>query len=153
MNWIELKLRKFFNLSLFERLRLIFTKDISHDVTSFRYILLTLKLCSSAASNWDKSNDVIFELHSVVFLPYVQLDEWLQSRSQDITLPYFNFCGTIIVRLKRARCCRGRVGCFYQTCGQNGLWGKLWMVNLISLVVTLTVEALLHKYEATPSGP
>lgn len=43
--------------------------------------------------NWGRSYNVLYVLCVITFLPYRQLDDWLQSRSQDIILQYFNFYG------------------------------------------------------------
>lgn len=52
-----------------------------------------LKTLSSSTNNWGKSNNILFALCATAFLPYRELDERIQSRSQDIILPYFNFYG------------------------------------------------------------
>lgn len=84
--------RKVSFYSFFKRL-VIFSTEIIHGALSLCFALLTLKTCGSSANNWGRSYNVLYVLCVITFLPYRQLDDWLQSRSQDIILQYFNFYG------------------------------------------------------------
>lgn len=77
--------------SVFRRFGVIFTTRVSQGALSFRLILPTLTICSSSYTTYRKSNDTICLQCGIAFLPYRQLNESCQSRSQDLILLYFNF--------------------------------------------------------------